>query len=102
MNINFSEYTLEELVQSLEDVDELEFPDNAMKIYKLVLEKLSLDYRAVDAKALGYESGVFSEVVFLGLFSFPFESLIKEQHILNADMREKIKRLNDRLSKDNI
>jgi hypothetical protein len=101
MSIDFSEYTLEELVQSLEGVDEIEFPDNAMKIYKLVLEKLNLDYKSTDAKALGYENGAFSETVFSGLFSFPFESLIKDQHILNVEMREKIKRLNERLSNEN-
>jgi len=102
MSIDFSEYTLEELLQSLESVDDIEFADNAMTIYKLVLDKLNLDYKSVDAKALGYESGVFTEVVFMGLISFPLASLVKDQHLLNANMRDKINRLNDRISKHTI
>ena len=102
MDIDFSNYKLEELFQSLEGVDDLEFPDNAMKIYKLILEKLDLDYKSVDSKSLGYESGAFTEAVFMGLISFPFSSLVKDQHILSANMRDKITRLNFILSNENI
>ena len=97
MSIDFSNYTLDELLQSLEGVDDIAYPENAMTIYKLILGKLNLDHSEIDAKALGYESSEFSEMVFMGLIGFPFESLVKDQHLQNVEMKEKIERLNKRI-----
>jgi len=101
MSIDFSKYTLEELMQSLESVDDIEFPENALTIYKLVLDKLELDHKNVGAKTLGYEIGIFSELVFMELISLPFESIVKDLHLLNSEMRDKITRLNTRLCVEN-
>lgn len=97
MKVDFTDYRLKELFESLEGVDDLEYPENAMIIYKLMLDKLGLDFRSVEAKELGYDSSEFAEAAFMGLVHFPFLSDI---HILTSDMKDKISRLNNRLSNE--
>lgn len=98
MGIDFSEYNLEELILALESVDDFKYPDNVLTIYKRVLKQLDLDYKNVDSKSLGYDSDEFSESFFSGLICLPVGGFAFDQNILNAEMRDKINRLNSRLA----
>jgi len=54
IEIDFNSYSTEQLYSALEGVDHDQYPDQALTIYQLLLNRLGLDYRKVDAESSGY------------------------------------------------
>ncbi len=92
--INFSSYSLEELFQALEGIDDYEFQENALAIYQLLLAKLKIEPHTHNYVDLGYESNGFVEAIYIGLVDFPLDEIFEEIHIQNIQMKDKIMRLN--------
>ena len=100
MDINFTEYSIDQLMQSLEGVDDLKYPKNALTIYKTLLMRLNLDSDIVDAKTLGFENFALLEMGLYALIGAPLTALLMgDMCHKNDEMSEKILRLNDLISK---
>ena len=98
--IDFERYSTKDLLQALENVDDQKYPDNALKIYLLVLKRLNLQATPNTYKELGYEDGMHDEIVYT-LSNFligPTASMLLfgDTIELNSRLEEKIARLNKR------
>ncbi|MCO7223206.1 hypothetical protein [Pleionea sp. CnH1-48] len=93
--MDFTTYGLEELFSALETVDGYEYPENALKIYSKILDKLNLDSKNATPITLGYNTDCLYETT-----SFPDIGFLSDSFILKSDMRHKINRLNSMLQKE--
>ena len=100
MNIDFTEYSIDQLMESLEGVDDQKYPKNALVIYKTLLMKLSLDSNLVNAKTLDFENSNLLEIGLVALVGGSLTALLMgEMYQKNDEMSEKILRLNDLIKK---
>jgi len=83
MNIDYSNYNTEELFQALESVDDYEYRENAIRLYKLILKRLKLDFKSVTAKSLGYEITDAGEMAYMGISNLPFQGILTDLNSYN-------------------
>ena len=87
-NIDYTKYSLEQLFEAFETVDDQQYPDNA----------LAMNYKKVSGESLGYgDKGWFDYLVTLIPFIAPFEM---DEDNLRAAMQEKVLRLNHMLDNE--
>jgi len=97
LKVNFETYSMNQLFDAFEGVDDIKYPENALTIYRLLLEKLNLNYNDVTAEVLGYKddnslkSWLFTLIPFVTAFEM-------DQDMLNNKMNEKITKLNSKLN----
>ena len=100
MNIDFTEYSIDQLMESLEGVDDQKYPKNALVIYKTLLMKLCLDSNLVNAKTFDFENSNLLEIGLVALVGGSLTALLMgEMYQKNDEMSEKILRLNDLIKK---
>ena len=54
--VDFANYSKEELIESLESVNDKKYPENAIEIYSLHKSKLASEKMSIDDKYNEYES----------------------------------------------
>lgn len=87
MELDFSEYSVEELFQSFESVDDIKYPDRALEILKLLMSKSRLSEEQILAS---YQTGTFLSVI----GSLPVFSLMANDIVnTNNDVSSKLNRL---------
>jgi hypothetical protein len=102
-SIDFNQYQDQQLIDALAAVDDEQHPEQAMTIYRIFLERRQWHHSSVDAERLGYSNGWFLELIHQGwLQMFFFGSLLDDLYMENHAMEEKLQRLNDRLSAEEL
>lgn len=97
-NIDYTKYSLEQLFEAFETVDDQQYPENALAIYRQILIQKKLSYKKVSGELLGYgDKGWFDYLVTLIPFIAPFEM---DEENLRAVMQEKVLRLNHMLDNE--
>ena len=100
--IDFKNYSTDELFEAFEGVDHLQYPERAITIYDLILQRMDLQYHQVTAEALGYadDSSQMNTIerilnTFLNLVTPSFYGIFDaERDLLHFEMQEKIHWLN--------
>ncbi len=92
MKINFSSYSVNQLYQSLEDVNDEMYPDNAIEIYKNLLFKLNISQ--LDLEESGYRDSIVDDFVLSTLIGNPMKMLLFGDYWnITNELEEKIKRI---------
>lgn len=98
INIDYSQYEDQQLINALAQVDDEQHPEQAMTIYQILLDRHQWHHATVDAQRLGYHNGWLLEMFHLGFLRFPVLSgFLDELYFENHAMDEKVQRLNQRL-----
>ena len=93
MNMNFTEYSIDQLMECLEGVDDQKYPKNALTIYKTLLMRLNLDSDLVGAKTLGFENFLLLEIGLQAMIGGTLATLLMgDTYHNNDEMSEKILR----------
>lgn len=101
--IDFTQYSVDELIHSLENVDDQKYPDNALLIYKTLLLKLNLTPESANTENLGYAPSLMFKTVFTALSIItPTAAIVLNEFENKRDLlSEKIMRLNSLLKAQN-
>ncbi|WP_395376631.1 hypothetical protein [Marinicella sp. W31] len=105
IKVDFKAYSTEQLFEALESVDHYQYPDRALVIYQLILNRLKLDYKETHAETLGYSYEAHNQTVINRILYFLIQYLgsslgdlvFAERHLLYTQMQEKIEWLNEQM-----
>ena len=106
--IDFKRYSTEQLIDSLEAVDIDLYPDRALSIYQLILDRLGRNHKEVNAETLGYtyeaqNQSLVNKILygFNELIGYFFDDFISERrNLAHNQMQEKIDWLNEQMTKE--
>ncbi|WP_223788937.1 hypothetical protein [Marinicella meishanensis] len=103
LQIDYRQYQDQQLIDALAAVDDEQHPEQAMTIYRILLERHKWHHSTVDAKRLGYSNGWFLDMIHQGwLQMFYLGNLLDELYMENHAMAEKLERLNAQLSAEDM
>lgn len=95
MKIEHAKYSKVQLVESLESVDEHQYPEIALKIYRLLLAKIKIAKDETLYETLGYKYNwvLDSILIRIPILGSLLSSLIFDENQVESDMYFKLKYL---------
>lgn len=87
MKIDISKYTVEELFQSFESIDDIQYPERALEILKLLIDKSGLSDKQIPTS---FQSGTFLNII--GTLPV-FSSIASDTVNTNNEVTYKLNRL---------